>query len=70
MLNKILRIIIGMPIITFIYVVAFVMNVIIFCGFVTHDWVRGDLDLNLYCRIFGEMIPLSPYQFVKEVWKD
>jgi len=70
MLNKILRIIVGLPFVTIAYVLVLIINVVLFCGFFTYTWVIGEVDIEWQCSVFREMTPISPYQFVKDVWKD
>ncbi len=69
MLNKILRIIVGLPFVTIWWVFMCILGTIFGCGVVVYEWVNGDLDLDWLWRRYIDCLPRSPYQFVKEVWK-
>lgn len=69
MLNKILRTIVGVWVVTCFYVGVFIMNLIVFCLFSLHSWVTEG-HINGLIKIWKDLTPVSPYQFVKDVWKD
>lgn len=69
MLNKILRIIVGLPFVTIWWTLICILVVAVFCPFVVASWVgKRERPAGIADEV-AEMSK-SPYQFVKDVWND
>lgn len=65
-MNKLIRLIIGLPFISFIYLMGLLLNSICFIIFGLYDFVtKNNIDLTV--EVFHELMPKSPVSFIREL---
>lgn len=66
-MNKILRTIIGLPLVSFFWIFIGSINLFCFLIFAGYGWVVGE-SIDIHVEILEELSPISPYRFVKNIW--
>ncbi len=68
MINRIAKSILGVPVVSFIWIMAAIGNTICFLIFISYDWLVGN-DTSINFVVFEKLTPKSPLQFLKIVWR-
>lgn len=70
LLKKILRILIGLPIITAIWLMFFIIAVFFYIILAPLNWILTGSIGDAFIEWMEDFTSTSPYRFIKEIWSE